>query len=352
MCETIHSGPFRGRAIPLAETVGMMLSHDVTEITDCFKGPAFRKGHVVRETDLEHLARLGKEHLWVLDVPEGMLHEDDAALLLARALSGPGVTFDPRPSEGKINLVAAHDGLLKVNAEALTAFNMVEGVMCAGRHTDTLVRRGDRLAGTRAIPLVIDRETVHQAVGAAALSAGGVFSVKELARPRTGLIITGGEVYHGRIQDRFEPMLRPKLEGYGCSILGVEKVPDDVDRITRAIWDMLADGAGLLILTGGMSVDPDDVTRVAVAMAGASDIRYGSAVLPGAMLLLAEIQGVPVIGVPACGLHHRITVLDLVLPRILAGERLNRKDLAAMGHGGLCLDCPECRYPVCPFGKG
>lgn len=347
------------RVLKTAEAVGTVIAHDITEIVPGkFKGPAFKKGHVVTEADLPHLARLGKEHLYVLELGPGQMHEDEAALVLAEALTtGPGVTFSPTPSEGKINLVAAHDGLLKVNVAALTAFNLVDGVMCASRHTDTVVRAGEIVAGTRVIPLVIEEAVVRQAAALAqqavtARQAGGVFEVRPLAPRAAALIITGNEVFSHRIEDRFAAALTPKLEAYGCSILSRVLAPDDVDFIARCIRQALDRGAELIVLTGGMSVDPDDVTRLGVLRAGGEDVVYGSSVLPGAMLLLARIGDVPVMGVPACAIHHRNTVFDLVLPRILAGERLSRTDLALLAHGGLCLGCEDCRFPRCPLGKG
>ncbi len=337
--------------IELADAVGMALAHDITEVRPGeFKGPAFRKGQIITQADLGHLARLGKRHLYVLEIGAAGMHENDAALKLAEALSGPGITFKPEPREGKISLLAARDGLLKVNVAALTDFNSVDGIMCASLHNNTLVKKGDMAAGTKAIPLVIERDLVNKAV-AVARDCGGVFTVKELSRPRTGLIITGQEVYEGLIEDRFVDALAPKLKALKCEIMRITFAPDDADFIARTVRSYLNAGVELIITTGGTSVDPDDVTRAGIIKAGAEDMLFGSSVLPGAMLLLANIKGIPVIGVPASGLFHGTTVFDLVLPRILAGEKISRRDLAQLAHGGLCLNCEECRYPICPFGK-
>ncbi len=247
-------------------------------------------------------------------------------------------------------MLPRHDGLLKVNVQVLTEFNLVEGLMCASRHTNTLVRRGDVVAGTRAIPLVIPRDVVARGVSVAG-AADGVFSVKTLSHPRTGLIVTGQEVFEGIIQDRFVPAVRPKLEEYKCPILKIVFAPDDADFIARAIRTLISEGAELIVTTGGLSVDPDDVTRLGVTKAGATDVVYGSAVLPGAMVLTGQVGSVPIIGIPACGMYHHTTIFDLILPRVLVGERMTRSDLASMAHGGLCLHCPECHFPACPFGK-
>jgi len=337
--------------ISLKEAVGKVLAHDITEIRPGqFKGPAFKKGYIIREDDLEHLRRLGKEHLYVLHMEPGELHEDDAAVRLARALAGPGVVFNERATEGKISLKAAHRGLLKVDVQALTGFNMVPNVTCSSRHTNSVVEEGAIIAGTRAIPLIIDRREVEQAVGVAQ-AAGGVFSVKKFAAPDTGLVITGNEVYSGRIEDKFAPILRKKLGFFGCPVRETFFLPDDQDAIRKAIERLLQENIGLILVAGGMSVDPDDVSRLAIAAAGAEDLVYGSPVLPGAMFLYGHFGDVPVMGLPACVLFYGNTVFDLMLPRVLAGERISRKDLAETAHGGLCLNCDHCNYPVCPFGK-
>lgn len=340
------------RVINIEDAVGAILAHDITEIRRGeFKGPAFRKGHKVRESDICHLQRLGKRHLFALEIEEGYLHENDAAVAMANAFGGNGVTWQGEPKEGKINLVAAQDGLFKANVEALTEINLLEEVMCASRHTNFPVKEGETIAALRAIPLVIRAEIVDKAV-AIARPHGGLFQVKPLRRARAGIVITGNEVFSHLIEDQFELVLRRKMDKIGSVVGGVTFAPDDAECIVREIRRLLSEGADLLLITGGMSVDPDDVTRQAVVEAGGTDILYGAPVLPGAMFMIATIGSVTVLGVPACGLYHEITILDLVLPRVLSGERLTRKDIAALGHGGLCLHCEECRYPRCPLGKG
>ena len=340
------------KKIELKAALGLQLAHDITEIRPGeFKGPAFRKGHTVCDEDLCHLQRLGKNHLYVMDLEEDEIHENEAAALLAESLSGEGVIWKNEPKEGKIGLLAGRDGLLRVDTAALAALNMVDEVMCATLHNNTLVREGDLVAATRAIPLVMKRAPIERAAAIAGQN-GHVLSVRPLRQARVGLVITGNEVYQGLIEDRFAPILREKVEALGSEVAGVDFAPDDAAFIADVIRSQLNKGCDLLFLTGGMSVDPDDVTRHGIRLAGATEIHYGSAVLPGAMFLVAYVGDVPLLGVPGCGLYHRATVLDLVLPRILAGERIGKKDLAFLGHGGLCRDCPECRFPHCPFGKG
>jgi molybdenum cofactor synthesis domain-containing protein len=340
------------KKINVEDAVGTRLAHDITEIRPGeFKGPAFRKGHEVCDADICHLQKLGKNHLYLIDLEADEIHENQAAAVLAEALAGEGVTWEDNPREGKIGLHAARDGLLQVDATALAAFNLVEEVMCATLHSHTLVAKGALVAATRALPLVMQRAPVERAAAIAARH-GGVVAVRPLRRARVGLVITGNEVFHGLIQDRFAPVLTDKIQTLGSAVAAVAFAPDEEARIAAAIRGHLEAGCDLLLLSGGMSVDPDDVTRKAIAEAGAQEVHYGAAALPGAMFLVAYIDDVPLLGVPACGLHHRVTVLDLVLPRILAGERIGKKELAFMGHGGLCRDCPECTHPHCPFGKG
>ena len=339
------------KTVPVEQAVGMILPHDVTEIRQGeFKGRAFKKGHIIRSEDVDHLKRLGKEHIYVLELTADDIHENEAALVMAEALAGTGITFPTDVVEGKVNLHAAHAGLFQVNTEVLQAFNLLGEVMCATLHTNTLVNQGELVAGTRLIPLMSKRQVVEKAVGIAK-AAGGVLSVLSLRSARAGLVITGNEVFHGRIKDAFEPVLRKKLGAIGSEVAAVRFAPDDVEKIAAAIRECLAEGADLIVTSGGMSVDPDDVTRLGIARAGATDIVYGTPVLPGAMFLSATIGTVPVLGLPACGMFHKITVFDLVLPLVLAGQQITRETIAAMGHGGLCRNCPQCHYPICPFGK-
>ncbi|MBW1782426.1 MAG: molybdopterin-binding protein [Deltaproteobacteria bacterium] len=339
------------KRISLDQAVGTVLAHDITEIRPGqFKGAAFKKGHIITEADLPHLRRVGKEHLFALHLEPGEIHEDDAAIRLCGAMAGPGVVFEPKPSEGKISLKSAYRGLLKVHVQALTDVNLVPDICCASRHTNTVVEKGEILAAARAIPLIIDEKNLNAGV-AVAEHAGGIFSVKPLAQPETGIVITGNEVYNHIIDDKFAPILRKKLRFFECEVMETLFAPDEKEKIIEAIKDLLRKGAELLLVAGGMSVDPDDITRVAIAEAGAQDVVYGTPVLPGAMFLYGRFGTVPVLGLPACVLYYRTTILDLILPRVLAEETITRTDLAAMAHGGLCLNCESCRFPACPFGK-
>ncbi len=340
------------KTIPLEEAVGNALSHDITEIRPGeFKGPAFRKGHTLCEDEICHLQRLGKNHLYVIDLEKDEIHENEAAAILAKATAGKGIVWEDDPKEGKICLYAESDGLLVVDTLALAALNMVDEVMCATLHNHTRVTKDELVGATRAIPLVMNRAPIERAA-AIARQNGCVLSIRPVRQARVGLVITGNEVYNGLIKDRFAPILTEKLRALGSEVAALDFVPDDAEAINRVIRSQLDRGCDLLLLSGGMSVDPDDVTRHGIRLAGAEEVHYGAAALPGAMFLVAYLGEFPLLGVPACGLYHRVTALDLILPRVLAGEKIGKKELALLGHGGLCRDCPECSYPHCAFGRG
>jgi len=340
------------KKIPVEDAVGMVLPHDITEIVPGEKkGPAFRKGHRIRPEDVEHLKRLGKEYIYCLELGPDDLHEDEAALRLARAVAGPNIVYDEEPREGKVGFRATEEGLLKVDRDGLFELNRLGEVMLATRHANTVVSPGDQVAAGRAIPLVIRRAVVEE-VESICRKRGGLLTVIRWKVRRAAIIITGQEVYEGRIKDAFGKAMTKKLQSLGIITLSTVLCPDDPKLIAREIRTSLDRGAELVLCTGGMSVDPDDVTRLGIRMAGGEDEVYGSPVLPGAMFLVAYLDGsIPVLGIPACGIYFKTTVLDLVLPRVVAGERMTRDKIAALGHGGFCLGCKTCRYPVCPFGK-
>jgi len=337
--------------IPVESAVNTVLCHDITRIAPGeFKGRAFRRGHVVQADDIPALRALGKDHLYVWDLHAGWVHEDDAALRIARAAAGSGLCVGA-PCEGRVNLTAEHDGLLKINVTALNQINSVDQVVMATAHGNHCVRRERPVAGTRVIPLVVQEHVVAR-VESICAQAAPLIQVKPFRPMRVGVLTTGSEVYHGRIQDTFGPVLRRKFDELGCVTMPQVFVPDDVDMTVKAIRGLIREGAELLAVTGGMSVDPDDLTPTSIQAAGGKVVAYGAPTFPGAMFLLAFIDDVPVVGLPGCVMYFRASVFDLVIPRLVAGEDVTREEIVAMGHGGLCAGCGECRYPVCPFGKG
>jgi hypothetical protein len=336
--------------VPVEKAVGMVLCHDITRIVPGeSKGPAFRKGHVVREKDIPLLLDLGKRRLYVFTLEEGELHEDDAAERIATAAAGQGVRLT-QPVEGKVNLVASQKGLLMIHVSALERINRIEDVIFSTLHTGQAVMPGQPVGGTRIIPLVTGRDRI-ESVEAICKEHFPVVEVRPFAQIPVGIVTTGSEVFHGRIQDRFGPVVREKFTELGSRVLRQVFVSDDIDMTVKAIHDLIADGARMVAVTGGMSVDPDDQTPAAIRAAGGRVVAYGAPVLPGAMFMLAYIGDVPVVGLPGCVMYYKASIFDLVVPRILAGDRVTREDIAAMGHGGFCASCPDCRFPNCAFGK-
>ena len=339
------------RKIATRDAVGQVLCHDITRIVKGkAKDVAFRKEHVVRAEDVRTLHSLGKFHLYVWENQEGMLHENEGAEILREICQNTGVTHTP-PKEGKIELFAAHDGLFRMDVGRLAAINGIGGICVSARHSNTPVRAGEKLAGARVVPLVIAREKMEEAKRL----AGGrpLFELLPYKALRAGIVVTGSEVAGGLIQDAFTPVVEEKLAEFGIPVTGRRVAGDCKQAIANAITKLRESGAGLIVCTGGMSVDPDDLTPGAIAQSGARVVRYGAPVLPGNMFLLAYFaDGTPVIGLPGCVMYARRTIFDLILPRIAAGVAVDENDFAAMGNGGLCLDCPDCRYPNCAFGKG
>ncbi|KUO77851.1 MAG: molybdenum cofactor biosynthesis protein MoaB [Desulfosporosinus sp. BRH_c37] len=337
--------------IKVQDAVGAILIHDMTQIIPgVVKGPRFRKGHVIQAEDIPILLSMGKEHIFVWDQTPGLIHENEAAERLAQAVSGSGLVLD-EPKEGKVTLTAAHDGILYVSADGVLALNNLEYIILATLHSHIPVKKGDKIAGTRVVPLMIDEKVVLEAERIVRTFSTPILEVRPLKPLKIGIITTGSEVYHGRIQDKFGPVLRAKVESWGSVVLEQTLSGDDVSLIQSSIRDHLSKGVEMVLVSGGMSVDPDDVTPAAIKEMGAELITYGAPVLPGAMFLLAYLGDVPIMGLPGCVMYSKTTAFDLFAPRLLTGERLTRHDIIKHGVGGLCLECPVCTYPRCSFGK-
>lgn len=341
------------REIRTVDAVGHVLCHDITQIIkDEKKGVLFKKGHVVREEDIPALLSVGKENLFVWEKQEGMLHENEAARILYEICAGEHM-HGSDVSEGKIELIADQDGLLKIRRDGLLAVNSLGEMMIASRHGNFPVKKGDKIAGTRIIPLVIEKEKMEAARKAAGTEP--LFKILPFSHKKVGIVTTGSEVKNGLIKDTFTPVLREKLAEFSAEVMG-QTTPGDVRAdITKDILDFIRNGADMVLVSGGMSVDPDDRTPGAIKDTGAEIVSYGAPVLPGAMLLVAydtfEGRKIPVIGLPGCVMYAKRTVFDLVLPRLMADDEICREELAAYGEGGLCLNCETCTFPNCGFGK-
>lgn len=338
------------KLINTTEAVGHVICHDITRIVkDVVKETVFRKGHIVTEEDIPVLLSIGKDHLYIWEKTEGILHENEAAEILYDICKNEHMT-PSEIKEGKIDILASIDGLFKADKKRLMQINSLGEIMIATRHGDFPVKKGDKLAGTRVIPLVIEEKKLNLAKEIAGREP--LFQILPFVNKKAGIVTTGNEVFYGRIKDAFGPVIRDKLSEYSVEVLGQSIVNDDTDKITGAILTFIEEGADFIICTGGMSVDPDDTTPTAIKNTGAELISYGAPVLPGAMFLLSYYKGtIPVIGLPGCVMYSRRTIFDLVLPRIMANDRITNEDLANLGHGGLCLNCEVCTFPNCGFGK-
>ncbi|MBM6859428.1 molybdopterin-binding protein [Clostridium saudiense] len=337
------------KMIKVEDAVGCILSHDVTQIIPGkFKGRAFKKGHIIKEEDIQKLLDIGKEHIYVWEPKEGELHENDAAIRISNLVVGEGVAKSEEIKEGKVDFFADRDGVLRIDKEKLFTINSIGEIIVSTLHNNTPIKKGEKIGATRVIPLIIDEKPILKAEE---LVKNRVIWVDEIKPKKCLLITTGNEVYKGRIKDAFLPVIKAKLGYYGSEVIRQVILPDEKERIIEEIQKGLEEKVDMIICTGGMSVDPDDVTPTAIKESGGELVTYGSPVLPGAMFLLAYHNDTPILGVPSCAMYSKRTVLDLVLPRVLADERLSFEDIANYGHGGLCLDCDVCTFPHCSFGK-
>ena len=321
------------KVVPVEEAVGMPLAHDITEIVPGKrKGPAFRRGHIVRPEDVSKLLDVGKAHLYIMELEEGELHEEDAARRLARAAAGPNIRLT-EPVEGRVNLVAEISGLLKVDPDLLYRFNALGDLSLATIPTNRYVEKGDVLAGTRTIPVVVSEDLISKAEEIC--QERPIVTILPLPSRRIHLIVTGSEVFTGRIKDGFEPVVRRKVAQMGSDLEAVKLAPDDPAKIAAHIRDSHQAGAEIILVSGGMSVDPDDLTPEGIRQSGAKVECHGFPVLPGSMFLMAYLKETPILGLSGCVIHDPVTAFDILLPRLLAGDRITRSDIVSMGHGGL-----------------
>ena len=338
------------KQIRIEDAVGCILSHDVTKIVPGeFKGRLFKKGHVIKEEDIEKLLDIGKEHIYVWEPKENELHENDAAIRIKDLVLGEGCTISEEIKEGKIDFFADRQGVLKINKDLLLKLNMVGEIIVSTMHNNTPVKKGEKIGATRVIPLIINADKIIEAEN---LIREKIIRVEEIKPKKAVLITTGNEVYKGRIKDAFLPVMEEKLGYYGSEIIRQVILPDDKEMISENIIKAIEeDKVDVVICTGGMSVDPDDVTPSAIKDCNGEIVTYGAPVLPGAMFLLAYYKNTPILGVPSCAMYAKRTILDLVLPRVLADEKLTFEDIASYGNGGMCLSCEICSFPHCSFGK-
>jgi hypothetical protein len=339
------------RKVLVDEAVGMELGYDITKIVPGKeKYRAFRRGHVIKPEDVSRLKDMGKQYVYVWLPGDNMIHEDEAALRIARAAAGPGIAYT-EPSQGRVNLKACHAGLLKVQTAQLNWLNNLENVVFATLHSNRVVTKDQKVAGTRVVPVAIGLSLLEEAERLSR-EPGPLLYIKPFKPLRVAVVITGSEVSSGRIKDGFAQTIQEKIRPFGGRWMGQTIVPDDAGLIAKGIQNFVTEGADLIMATGGMSVDPDDATPKGIRSTGARVVFYGAPVLPGSQFMLAYQGDVPILGVPGGALFSRVTTLDLILPRIFAEDRIERAGIVGLGHGGMCEECAICRYPLCPFGKG
>jgi molybdenum cofactor synthesis domain-containing protein len=338
------------KKIKIEDAVGMVLGHDVTQIIPGeYKGPRFKRGHKIRKEDIPEFLKIGKEHIYVMDLKLGIIHEDDAALRLGRAFAGRNIDING-PSEGKVTFHSKIKGVLKINLSLLHRINLSKNIILSTIHRYTPCSPGMAVGATRIISLIAQEREIEK-VENWCEKYGSVIEVLPYRVLNIGVVVTGNEFFHGRTEDRFDDRVGKKILNFGSQVVKKQIVPDDIQQISKALLEFQDANIDLILITGGLSVDPDDVTRAGIKKSGAKIIFYGTPVLPGAMFLYGMLDGKPILGLPACVFYHKATLFDVIFPRILAGEVLSRRDISLLGHGGFCQDCDPCHFPVCPFGK-
>ncbi len=335
------------------DAVGQMLCHDITQIIrDEKKGPVFRKGHIIKEEDVPVLLSVGKDHVYIWEVNENMMHENDAALVLYEMCKNDHLRRTDDIKEGKVELIAECDGLLKINKEKLYKVNSFGQMMIATVRNNYPVKKGQHVAGMRIIPLIIEKEKmdgIRQLVG-----EEPIMKLLPYKKKKVGIVTTGNEVYYKRIEDTFTPVVEDKIAELGGEVIAHEISSDDPEMEIECIKKVLNAGADMVMCTGGMSVDPDDKTPYAIGKTADRVVTYGAPVLPGAMFMLAykgEHDEIPIMGLPGCVMFAGRTVLDLILPRLFAGEIVTKEEIDRMGMGGFCMHCPTCNFPNCAMGS-
>ena len=336
------------KKIKIQDAVGMELCHDITEMNAEFKGAAFRRGYIIQQSDIAHLLRIGKEHVYVWEEHAGEIHEDDCARRLAAMAPVTGAHYTD-PAEGKVLLLADQRGMFRVNRRLLNQINSIGDITICTLPDHYPVEAGDRLASMRIVPLVTREAQILRAEQLC--NEESLLALYPYRHKKVGVIITGNEIFHGRIQDRFAPVIRKKIAQYPSEVVGITVCEDDLESIKKAAQKHLACGADFLIFTGGMSVDPDDLTPTAIRQLGADIVSYGVPSQPGNMTLVAYLGNIPILGVPGAAIKLPTTVFDVLLPQIFADIPIGKDDLVNLADGGLCRMCQVCHWPNCTFGR-
>ena len=295
------------KKIKVNDSVGMELCHDITQIIPGkFKGVRFSKGHIIKEEDVEVLQSLGKEHIFIWEEDENYVHENDAAEFISKLVIGEGM-HTSEVKEGKINFIAENDGIIKINVDILNKVNGIGEIIVATRYTNSYVKKGEVIAATRIIPLRIEKQQLEELEKL--VKNENVMSVKEInTNLKIGLITTGSEIFYGKIKDKSREVLSEKLGNYNIHDIEQVFVPDEKEKIKERIMEF-EKKKDVIMCTGGMSIDPDDITPSAIRECGGELIAYGTPVLPGSMFLLAYKGDKVLMGLPGGVIFSPKTVL-------------------------------------------
>ncbi|MEC9491161.1 molybdopterin-binding protein [Flexistipes sp.] len=338
------------KKLKVEDAVGEKLAYDITEVNldTNFKGVAFYRGHFIEEKDLEHLLRLGKEYVFVEEDEAGEVHENDVATAIAPLAAGKNIYYSEAPKEGKIDFFAAADGIFTVDTETVLKINSMEIPSMPTISDKYPVTAGTKVAAFRIIPLTCKKAIFDEMK---TIMKQPVLSVKKYTISRVSIIVTGNEIYYGKIEDKFTEKLKQKLTKFGVNNINSRILPDDETVIASAVKEE-SKQSGLILITGGTSVDPDDKTRLGIENAGVEFVQKGNPIQPGNNFSIGYLNSTTVCAVPAAALFYNITSLDIFLPQILAEIKVTKNDIVSKAIGGLCHQCKVCVYPVCSFGKG
>jgi len=338
------------KKVKTEEAVGLVVGHDMTKtVPGVCDGPRFRRGDVIKQEDIPELLSMGKEHIYVIEKEEAQVHEEEAAIRIAKAVADENLIItDPR--QGRVNIKTTMCGLIKINKALLYEANAIQDVIVVTRHNNVICKEGEIVAGAKIIPLFTAEDNIKK-LEELCKNGGEIVKVLPFLKKKVGLIITGNEIFKGRTEDKFSTIMHNKVEKLGAVITHEVIIPDDEDIIANAVLDMKNKDCEVIITCGGLSVDPDDVTVEGVQKSGANIIANGVPVMPGAMVLVAELGDVPILGAPGAAIYKKTTIIDILLPRLIAGDRITSRDVIELAHGGMCLECKNCVFPVCPFGK-
>jgi molybdenum cofactor cytidylyltransferase len=327
--------------VPLDQAEGKILGHHIA-------GPsgrrAFRKGRPLTAEDIQALCELGREIVYVAELEADDVDEDTAALRVADAVKGSGLCVS-KAHVGRVNLEATEFGLLRVDAGRLTRLNESEGVTLATLETNSIVTAGKTVATVKVIPFAVPEAEVTRAEAIAAEGPVAMIGLQELLPRSVAVVLSGSPSVEQRVMENFERPLRERVEALGSEIRSVDYISLEDQQGESALADVLIrrvnDGANLILLAGETAImDRYDIAPRAIERAGGEVTCFGAPVDPGNLLMLAYLQDVPILGAPGCARSPKVNVIDWVLPRLLAGDRLARMDILALGHGGLLEDTP------------